>query len=409
MMDQEFFFGAATSSHQVEGGNHNNWTEWEKQNAKRLAAQARGKTWDDYLLDLYPSPLQEENYISGRAADHYHRFRDDFDIAKSLGHNAHRFSLEWSRIEPEEGKFNEKEINHYREVIHELRNRDMEPFVTLFHWTMPLWLSHKGGVLNKKFPEYFGKFAELVAQEFRGDVRFWATVNEPEVFSSKSYQEGVWPPQKKSVRLGFKSLHTLMRAHRAAYRSIKKASPDAQVGAVMQMAHFDSAGGPINHALAWFGERMWNFYFLTSIRSTSDFIGLNFYFHIRVDHWYGKNKNERVSDLAWELYPESLYHVLMRLKLYGLPIYITENGVADARDKHREYFLVEHLRSVKRAINEGVPVRGYLHWSLLDNFEWDSGFWPRFGLVEVDYKTMERRIRPSALKYKEIIETWKTF
>ncbi len=403
------FFGAATSSHQVEGGNHNNWTEWEKENAKRLALAARAKRWDEHLLGAYPSPLQEENYISGRAADHYNRFREDFDIAKSLGHNAHRFSLEWSRIEPEEGKFNEKEIEHYRDVIRELRNRDMEPFVTLFHWTMPVWLSAKGGVLCKEFPEHFKKFVDRVTREYRDTVRFWILVNEPEVFSSKSYQEGVWPPQKRSVRLGFRSLHALMRAHRAAYRAIKSHMPDAQVGSVMQMAHFESAGGPINHALTWFGERMWNFYFFGGIRNMSDFVGLNFYFHIRVDHWYGKNKNERISDMAWELHPQSLYNVLMSLKRYQLPIYITENGVADVRDKHREYFLVEHLRSVKNAIRDGADVRGYLHWSLIDNFEWDSGFWPRFGLVEIDYKTMERRIRPSALKYKEIIETWETF
>ena len=405
-MNQDFFFGAATSAHQVEGGNHNNWTEWEKQNAKRLATAARNKKWEEHLLDQYPSPLQEENYISGRAADHYHRFREDFDIAKSLGHNAHRFSIEWSRIEPEEGRFDEKEIEHYRQVIRELRNRDLEPFVTLFHWTIPVWLARKDGVLNPEFSIYFGSFVTRVVGELGADVKYWITVNEPEVFSSKSYQAGVWPPQKKSTRLGFKSMHALMRAHRAAYRAIKDASPKALVGASLQMSHFESAGGPINHALTWIGERMWNFYFLTFIRSTSDFIGLNFYFHIRVDYWYGKNKNERLSDMAWELYPESLYHVLMRLRLYGLPIYITENGVADARDKHREYFLVEHLRSVKRAMRDGVDVRGYLHWSLLDNFEWDTGFWPRFGLVEVDYRTMERRIRPSALVYKRLIEEW---
>jgi beta-glucosidase len=405
-MADPFFFGAATSSHQVEGGNHNNWTEWESANAKRLAAEARRKLWDDHILEKYPSPLQEENYISGQAADHYHRFREDFDIAKSLSHNAHRFSLEWSRIEPEEGKFNEKELDHYREVIRELRNRDIEPFVTLWHWTLPVWLSRKGGVLNKDFTIYFKRYVEEVARALGNDVRFWLTINEPEIVSSQSYYKGIWPPGRRSVRLGFQSMNSLIRAHRAAYGAIKSIYPKAQIGPVMDMIHFESVGGWLDRALKWVGDRIWNGYFLTRVVGTADFIGLNFYFHNRIRRWYGRNANERVSDMAWELYPESLYQMLMDLKLYGLPVYITENGLADVRDKHREYFIIEHLNAMKRAIEDGADVRGYFHWSLLDNFEWSSGFWPRFGLVEVDYRTFERHIRPSALTYKRLIDEW---
>ncbi|HVM77223.1 MAG TPA: family 1 glycosylhydrolase [Candidatus Paceibacterota bacterium] len=406
-MNDPFFFGAATSSHQVEGNNHNNWSKWERENAKRLTAAAQKKTWDDHIRAGYPNPLQEENYISGRAADHYNRFREDFDIAKSLGHNAHRFSIEWSRVEPEEGVFDEKELEHYRAVIRELRNRDIEPFVTIWHWTLPLWLSRKGGVMDRRFPAYFRRFTETLVRAFGNDVRFWITINEPEIVMANSYYKGQWPPQKRNAWLTFRGLHTLMRAHRSAYDAIKAATPEAQVGPVMDMVHFEADEGLINHLLKRLADRMWNSYFFLGVMDTADFIGLNFYFHNRISRWYGRNRNERISDMGWELYPESLYHLLLELKLlFGKPIYITENGLADNRDKHREYFIAEHLSAMKKAIEKGVDVRGYFHWSLLDNFEWDSGFWPRFGLVEIDYKTMERRIRPSALKYKQHIEAW---
>ena len=140
-----FYFGAATSSHQVEGGNHNDWSEWELKTAGEKVLAAKNKKWPDYIVNSYPSPYDEKNYVSGAACDHYNRYEKDFDIAKSLGHNAHRFSVEWSRIEPEEGKFNEEEIEHYRDVVKALRIRGMEPFVTLWHWTVPVWFAEKGG------------------------------------------------------------------------------------------------------------------------------------------------------------------------------------------------------------------------------------------------------------------------
>src|SRR5581483_3167797 len=165
----------------------------------------------------YPNPLQEENYISGKACDHYHRFQEDFDIAKSLGHNAHRFSIEWSRIEPEEGKFDQKEIEHYRRVLKALRERGLEPFVTIWHWTLPLWLTEKGGILAEQFPEYFARYAETLANEFKNDVRFWMTINEPEIVARQSYWIGNWPPQKKSIFLFYKAIGRLISAHRLSY------------------------------------------------------------------------------------------------------------------------------------------------------------------------------------------------
>ena len=173
---KDFYWGAATAAHQVEGGNHNDWSEWEKRNAERLARESKEKfghlpNWKD----IEAHAIDPKNYVSGFACDHYSRFREDFDIAKSLHHNAHRFSIEWSRIEPEENKFDEKAILHYREVLHALRERNIEPFVTLWHWTLPLWLAKKGGTCATDFPKYFERYVETVVTAFGNEVNFWIT------------------------------------------------------------------------------------------------------------------------------------------------------------------------------------------------------------------------------------------
>lgn len=387
---KDFFWGASTSAHQVEGGNTNDWSVWEKKNAERLSHESGEK-------------YSPENYISGKACDHYNRYEEDFDIARKLDHNAHRFSIEWSRVEPEEGKFDEKEIEHYRNVIRALRERGMEPFVTLWHWTLPLWVREKGGILAADFSNHFGTYALQMAQAL-SDVRFWITVNEPEIYSFNSYYRGIWPPQKKGMVSFLRTMYALNVAHQWAYRILKNILTNASVGVVINQSYFESAGGLINDILTWGAERMWNRRFIRHVSNELDFIGLNYYFHNRIDYGFNKNKNEGISDMGRELYPEGLYHLLLNLKQFQKPVYITENGLADVRDEHRAWFIAEHIRLMKRAMEEGADVRGYLYWSLLDNFEWDKGFWPRFGLVEIDYKTLERKIRPSAWEYKKIIE-----
>jgi beta-glucosidase len=228
---KSFLWGAATSAHQVEGGNHNDWSEWEIANAERLAAEAEKKFGH---LASWPMIREQaarpENYISGAACDHYHRFREDFDIAKSLGHNAHRFSIEWSRIEPEEGKFDEKEIEHYRQVIAALRERGMEPFVTLWHWTIPLWMRDKGGVESQEFPAYLERYAQKVVSALQDEVMFWMTFNEPTSVIGNAYAKKNWPPQKGSLWSALRVFRVLARAHRFAYHAIHEVSPRAQVG-----------------------------------------------------------------------------------------------------------------------------------------------------------------------------------
>ncbi len=397
-----FFFGASTSSHQVEGGNRNDWSEWELKTAGEKVLKAKGKRWPDHLANLRPSPMDEDNYVSGRASDHYNRYGEDFEIAKKLGHNAHRFSLEWSRIEPEEGRFNEKEIEHYRRVIAALRVRGLEPFVTLWHWTMPIWFVQKGGWENKENIKFFSRYADKVASELGSDINFWLTLNEPEVNSSMAYISGEWPPNKKSLFKYWCVINNLIKGHRSAYELIKTRFPKANVGIAKNNFFFQSAGGPINNLKKFFSDWWWNHYFLNNIKDHQDFIGLNYYFHRE----YGAEIQNPTSDLGWEICTDGIYPVLLDLKRYGKPIYITENGLADARDIYRESFIRKTLERVWKAIGEGVDVRGYFHWSLLDNFEWADGFWPRFGLVSIDYETLERNIRPSALAYKKLIEEW---
>ncbi len=392
-MAEPFFFGASTSAHQVEGWNNNDWTEWEKANAERLSRESGHR-------------YAPKNYISGRACDEYHRFREDFDIAKALSHNAHRFSIEWSRVEPKEGLFDEKEIGHYREVVLALRERGIEPFVTLWHWTLPLWLSRKGGAEHMLFALYYGRYTKKIVESLGADVRFWITVNEPEVFTGNEYLKKRWPPQKRSLRSWYRSTMHLVHAHRAAYGIIKKRFPKAKVGATMNLVYFESGGGVVNDTIAAGAHFLRDRHFLNHVIAWSDFIGLNYYFHSRVYYGFEKNLNQEVSDMGWEIYPEGIYKVLIDLARRGMPIYITENGLADARDDKRGLFITEHLAYIRRAMEDGADVRGYFHWSLIDNFEWDAGFWPRFGLVEMNYETMARKIRPSAFAYKTAIEAW---
>lgn len=364
------YFGAATSSYQVEGGiKHNDWTQ----------AAREGKV---------PS--------AGVAADHYHRFADDFELARSLGHNAHRFSLEWARIEPVEGMFNETALEHYAQVLDALHERGLEPFVTLWHFTLPEWFSKQGGFEHPRAPEQFARYCEHVVRKLGSRAKFWITINEPMVYASQGYFRGIWPPFSKDIITFFKVLMALVRAHRRAYDAMKKVSVGLQIG----IAKNNKAFAPrwLSGIVGWF----WNRRFFQLIAKHQDFIGLNYYFVQGLMF----RKLPR-SDMGWRIYPEGLYQTIMELTRFGKPIYITENGLADAEDSRRAKFIEEHLTWMRRAITDGADVRGYFHWSLLDNFEWVDGFRPRFGLIEVDYATQARTIRPSAHAYELLIQKWR--
>jgi len=392
-----FLWGTATAAHQVEGNNiYSDWWEFEE----------LGKT------------VSKEK--SGIAVDHYNRFQEDVEIAKSLHQNAHRFSIEWARVEPEEGNFQIDEIMHYKEVIKAIEDRGMQTMVTLLHFTLPKWVAKQGGWTNKKTIFYFTRYIEQVLEYLGDDVDFWITMNEPVVYTQNAYLKGRYPPGVKNVLAFFRANQFLARAHREAYFTIHKFFKSAVVGIAKNIPFIEAYNkSSLFDKLAlrvanWIATDR----FLGRVEGLLDFLGVQYYNHLQIRFNLGgeyfsladgygieKHKNDQVlkSDIGWEIYPEGIYHSLMRVKRLKVPIIVTENGVADRDDKLRAAFIHDHLLQVHRAINDGVDVRGYFHWTLMDNYEWHMGRNPRFGLVEIDYENnLLRKIRQSAYYFAEI-------
>jgi beta-glucosidase len=383
-----FFWGAATSSHQIEGGTHNNWSVWE-QSANRLA----------YLKEREHDP---KHFISGHATKHTELFHKDFSLAKSLGHNATRLSLEWARIEPEKGQYNQKEIDHYKRILEYIRSLDIEPFLTLWHWTHPVWFDRQKGFENPDSSKLFADFAHRVGREFQDLIRFWIPLNEPIVNTFFSYVVGLFPPQQMSYFKARKVKRHLIQAHKESYKALKSVDSDSCVGISKNNIYFE---GRSWNPLKKLANKKWNFSFLDAVQDDLDFVGLNYYFRIPLNRHFFHRKEWTFSDIGWPLYPEGIYHVLRDLVRYQKPIFITEHGLSDQQDVQRAQYIFETLCWVHKAISEGIDVRGYLHWSLIDNFEWILGYKPRFGLVEVDYKTQERKPRLSAKLFQKICQT----
>ncbi len=387
-----FLWGAATSAHQVEGNNTNSdWWEWEQK-------------------------LPEERH-SGRADNQYELYEQDFDLAKSLSHNAHRLSIEWARIEPEEGKFDEKEIEHYVKVLKSLKDRGLKVMLTLHHFTNPIWFSKKGGWESFRAAYFFNRFVNKIIAEVDPYVDLYVTINEPGVYAYMSYLVGVWPPQKTSKRASFLVLWNMAQAHKKVYKTIKRVNKNAQVGIAHNVQSFNNFH---KHSLredfaVWVLDLINNhlIYWLTG-KGVHDFIGLNYYQNKYISFNGESNlpsvvditiTKKDVSDMGWEVRPEGIFDVIMDFSDYHLPIYITENGLAATNDDRRCRFLISYLKEIYHALESGVNVLGYFHWSLIDNFEWADGYTPRFGLIEVDYETKKRTPRNSSYVYQAIIET----
>lgn len=405
---KEFLWGTSTAAHQVEGNLTNDWTAWEEVNAARLAREATRHfatacpVWPEFEAEA----TDPANYLSGSAVEHWDRFEQDVTLMRQLHLSAYRFSVEWSRVESREGQFDQAALDRYRTWVTALQSSGIEPFVTLWHWTLPTWLTERGGWESAQTVEYFRRFVDRVVGVMGHDVRYWLTLNEPNVYAGCSYLTGTWPPQKRSLLAHERVVSNLLAAHRAAYAAIKNRYPDAQVGIAHHVTYLDTNGRPWNKILKRAADWLWNWRYLDLIRDHLDFIGVNHYGRNRIDRGFNRNPNRRVSDLGWELYPPSIYGALIETwQRYRKPLYITEHGLADRNDRDRAWFITESLKYVRRAIEEGSDVRGYFHWSLLDNFEWDKGFWPRFGLIEVDRKTQARRIRRSAQVYAAIAQS----
>jgi beta-glucosidase len=394
-----FLWGASSASFQVEGGIENN--DWAQAARDGRVPHA------------------------GIACDHYNRYEDDLDLAKKLGHNAHRLSVEWARIEPEEGVFNEEAILHYREVLQSLHKRGITPLVTLWHFTLPLWFSEKGGFEQKISPEVFARYCGFVASRLSDLTEHFSTINEPSVYGSNGWLRGSWPPFKrfaltdlvaitnssrsyeskadKGITQFFlwrRVMKNLALAHNAAYRAIKKVAPNTDINFVHHVIVFDANWNPFNKLKAWIANYSWTHVFMRRTKGHYDSIGLNYYFYTQ----FGDKRQWRKTDMDWNFAPEHIYDALMILKRYNKPVYVCEAGVADAEDTGRGEYIERQVAATHKALLSGVDVRGHMYWSLLDNYEWALGFEKRFGLIEVDFVTQKRTVRPSALRYKEIIE-----
>lgn len=396
---KDFLWGSATSSYQVEGNNSNaDWWPWE---------------------------IKAGHERSGAACRHYEMYEQDFDLAKSLHHNTHRLSIEWSRIEPVEGQFSQKELEHYIKVILALRSRGIEPMVTLHHFTNPIWFAEKGNWVNPKNIAVFERYCDFVVRGLARHVHYWMTINEPTVYLSHSFIFGWWPPQAKSLWQARAVHDNLAEAHIRGYRLIHKIYQELNLPApaVSIAQHIQCFVGCKNDfrdrfAVNW-RNKWYNFEFLEKIAAanTMDFVGVNFYSRQLVDlsGWGLHNLTAEVcskdhdpvkkNSLGWDIYPQGFYEVLLKVKKYNLPVIITENGICTLDDDLRWEYITLHLKSLHAAMQEGLDVRGYLYWSLLDNFEWDKGFGPRFGLIHVDYPTGKRTVKESAKKYGEVCRT----
>lgn len=404
---KNFLWGVATSAHQIEGGQHNQWSVWELENAKALAAQSSYQ-FDD--LSNWPevkrSAQTPSNYVSGRATEHYARFAEDISLVRKLNLNAFRFSIEWSRVQPEQGAWDAGAVKHYKEVLAELKKQGIEPMVTLFHFTLPVWFTEMGGFEKRANVTFFVEFAERILSELGGTIRYVITINEPEIYASQSYLEAKWPPQVQNRAQYRRVLANLAFAHNTIAKKLHAASRRYRVSVAKNSAYIypgDDSALSVRAAAVMQYQR--DDMFLRKVIKQCDFLGVNYYFSERVYGYRVHNPDERLNDLGWDMQPQYLERALERLsEKYKKPIIVTENGLADASDEDRQWWLMQTILAMQRAMRNGVELLGYFHWSLTDNFEWDKGYWPRFGLYAVDYRTMERTPRPSAVWFAKVLK-----
>ncbi len=410
----DFLWGVATAAHQNEGNNTNNdfWA-WEQ-----VA---------DHIAD---------GICSGSACDWWNRAEEDFDRAASLGLKTLRLSVEWSRIEPRPGVWDDAAFDRYREMLQGLRARGLEPMITLHHFTNPLWLAEQGGWANPDIVPLFARYAGKVVARLGDLCRVWGTINEPSVYATFAYILGKWPPGEKNPLRFIAVTRHQIQAHAAAYEVIHATQPEAQVGMVLHKASFDPANPSFlpDRWVAGLRDVLFHWRMVDAITrgrtalpfglgmnrygpsgGTSDFIGLNYYgrhplrFDLGAFGTLFAGAVQAAPEVAWphpwgerEIYPNGLYRFIKKTARYGRPIYVAENGMADATDVVRPGYILTHLAALHRAIQEGANVRGYYYWTLVDNYEWTEGWTARFGLFELDPATQERRPRRSAALFGAI-------
>lgn len=408
-----FLWGTATSSHQVEGQNTNNqWWAWEQQ----------GRVY--------------RGDVSGNACGWWQEVEPDLNRAAALGQNAHRLSVEWSRIEPCDGIFDDAAIERYRAMLQAMHSRGITPMVTLHHFTNPCWLEVQGGWLNPDTPQRFARYVDYVVDGLGDLCQLWCTINEPGIYAGLSYMAGWWPPGWSKPRQALQVVRNMLHGHAVAATVIHHRDTAHQVGLVHNFHIFDPASTAACDKLLAALFDYWNNRVLLDalrtgrlapplglglreipgLRESSDFFGLNYYTRSRVRFFSGAPDwvfghvftptDVEQSDIGadgktyGEIYPSGLYRALLRIHYrLELPIYVTETGLPDHDDDQRPRFILNHLSATHHALEDGVDVRGVFLWSLLDNFEWAHGWSLRFGLYGFDERSGKRSLRPSAALY----------
>ena len=417
---KSFAWGAATAAHQVEGNNtNNNWYKWENS------------------LDSNGNYRILNNQKSGLAADHWNRYPEDIKLMKELGLTHYRFSVEWSKIEPSMGEFDYSVIQHYKSICDALILNNITPVITLHHFTNPIWFENLGGFEKENNIPYFINFSKTVFKELNNLVPIWCTINEPAVYVAQGYFNGIFPPGKKDPNLAGIVTKNMLNAHVLLYHELKKmeGGKTSQIGIVKNIFQFD----PLRrlNIIDWIASRMLNnvytnnpinffktgifnfilpgsdeIYFENELAINSlDFIGLNYYSRMHIKgHLNSKEpftfkirNQDKQTDMNYSIYPEGFYRALKTVNKLDVPIFVTENGVADKSDSFRSEFISKYLFSMHKALSEGIDIRGYFYWSLMDNFEWAEGYKMKFGLYSVDFKTQERTLREGSKTFVEII------
>ena len=388
-----FLWGTATAAHQIEGNNVNS---------------------DFWLAENVPGTIFQEPSLD--ACDAYHRYEDDIALAARLGFNAHRFGIEWARIEPEPGKFSEAELDHYLRVLEACHAHGLAPVVTYSHWTVPRWFAAKGGFEHPDSPDLFARFAEKATAKFGHLIHAASPFNEaniarlvgenPDVKSGQPFIRAMFAACAKacgSDRFASvlfadvaKSEANQVAAHEKAFAAIKAGPGDFPVGVTIAMQSVQSVGADARadaHAKLLIGPWM-------DQAAKADFVGVQTYTRIRVgpEGVLPVPAGAEKTGAGYEFYPEALGETIRyAAKATGKPIYVTENGIATDDDTRRIAYTERALASVRTCVDDGIDVRGYLHWSLLDNFEWVFGYKQKFGLVAVDRTTFKRTPKPSAV------------
>ena len=407
----DFRWGVAVAAHQVEGNNTNcDWWAWE-QEAGHI----------------------KEEHTSGQACNWWEDAQSDFDLTGILGLSTLRLSVEWSRIEPHPGTFDDAALARYGRMLQDLRARDIEPMVTLHHFSSPLWLAEQGGWENEETIALFGRFVYRTVEALGQHCDLWCTINEPNVYSYLGYLAGVYPPGKSDLKTMMTVMRNMLTGHAAAYQAIHEIQPHARVGLAHNMRILDPANprASRDRRVARAADHIYNQAVLTALtkgfwtsplgfgpawklRHTLDWIGLNYYARdlIAPDRkqrraLLGRQLHAEDAELldgeTGEFYPYGIFRCIQRLSRLGVPIYVTENGIPDDDDDQRPRYLLTHLHQIWRAIQLSYPVMGYYHWTLADSFEWANGRTLRYGLFEADPESQVRMPRPSASLYANII------